>query len=224
MPLPLPVDETTTEGPASPRWQRRKDARPGEILDAALDVFVRQGYAATRIQDVARQAGVTTGTLYVYFAGKEAVFEAAVFHAMDAMLTLSEQRVSAHQGSSESLLMELTRRWWKTTALDPRYSGIHHLIGTEADRFPDLARHYVTRVLDRGRAMYQRIIARGIERGEFRPHDTEYSVRLLLAPVQFAFSYNCALKPFDDTDRYDRGYLEAHLDIFFRGIRGEGPG
>ena len=206
----------------APRWQRRKDARPGEILDAALDVFVRQGFPATRIQDVAQQAGVTTGTVYLYFAGKEAVFAAAVMQAMDRMLTPSEQRVRAHQGTAESLLIELMRRWWKTTATDPRYAGIPRLIGAEADRFPELARHYVTRVLDRARAMYSRVLERGIERGEFRPHDVQHGVWLLMAPVQYALAYNSSLAPFDAVARFDRGYLDAHLEIFLRGIRAEG--
>ncbi|MDB4881129.1 MAG: hypothetical protein JWL60_2575 [Gemmatimonadetes bacterium] len=212
----------STSKPPAPRWSRRKDARPGEILDAALDVFVREGFADTRITDVARQAGVTTGTVYLYFAGKEAVFEAAVLRAMDAMLTPSEQRVRAHVGSAEALLVEILRRWWKTTTLDPRYAGIPRLIGAEADRFPDLARHYVASVLDRARAMYAAVIRRGIDAGEFRPHDVQYSVRLLMAPVQYAFLYNAALAPYDPSVRFDRGYLDTHIEIFFRGIRAEG--
>jgi AcrR family transcriptional regulator len=204
-----------------PRWQRRKDARPAEILEAALDVFVRQGYAATRIQDIARQAGVTTGTIYLYFASKEAVFEAAVFQAMDRMLTPSEQRVSAHRGSMESLLVELVRRWWKTTVLDPRYTGFPVLVMAEADRFPEMARHWVSQVLDRGFSMYARILERGIASGEFRPHDAQYAARLLMAPVQYAQSYNWALKPYDTVTRYDRGYIDSHLEIFLRGIRAE---
>jgi AcrR family transcriptional regulator len=202
-----------------PRWQRRKDARPGEILEAALDVFVRQGFSAARVQEVARQAGVTTGTVYLYFASKELLFEAAVMQAMDAMLTPSEQRVRAHQGTAESLLIELTRRWWKTTTTDPRYAGIPQLIGGEAERFPELARHYVTEVLDRGRAMFVKVLKRGIAAGEFRPHDVQYSCRLLMAPIQYAFEYNASLARFDSRKRFDRGYLDAHLDIYLRGIR-----
>jgi TetR/AcrR family transcriptional regulator len=209
----------TAPQPDAPRWQRRKGARPGEILDAALDVFVRQGFPATRVQEVARQAGVTTGTVYLYFESKELLFEAAVMQAMDAMLTPSEERVRAHQGTAESLLIELTRRWWKTTTTDPRYAGIPQLIGGEAERFPQLARHYVTQVLDRGRAMYIKVLQRGITGGEFRPHNVEYSALLLMAPVQYAFAYNASLAPFDTVTRYDRGYLDAHLDMFLRGIR-----
>lgn len=207
---------------AAPRFQRRKAARPAEILDAALDVFMRQGFAGSRIEDVARRAGVTAGTIYLYFPGKEAVFEAAVLHAMDAMLTPSEQRVRAHQGSAEALLIELLRRWWKTTTTDPRLAGIQRLVAAEAERFPELASHYVTQVLHRGRALYRRVLERGIARGEFAPHDVDYAVRLLMAPVQYALAYNSSLAAFDAAAGFDRGYLDAHLEIFLRGIRAGG--
>ena len=85
----------------APRWRRRKDARPNEIIRAALDVFIRQGFAATRVQDIARQAGITIGTLYLYFPSKEALFHAAVAHAMTPVLAFAEDRVSSHHGAAE---------------------------------------------------------------------------------------------------------------------------
>ncbi|RIK89923.1 MAG: TetR family transcriptional regulator, partial [Burkholderiales bacterium] len=63
---------------AERRWARRKDARPGELLDAALDLFVDRGFAATRLEDVARRAGVSKGTLYLYYANKEELLKAVV--------------------------------------------------------------------------------------------------------------------------------------------------
>lgn len=204
---------------SAPRWQRRKDARPGEILEAALDVFVRQGFAATRIQDVAQAAGVTTGTLYLYFPGKEALFEAAVLAAMDRIFTPSEQRVEQHTGTAESLLVELMRRWWKAVALDPRLAAMPVLIEAESDRFPELARHYVDRVLERGCAMWQRVLQRGIDRGEFRPHDTALAARLLIAPVLHASAHNWSLARFDERSRIGKDYLDLHLEVFLGGIR-----
>jgi AcrR family transcriptional regulator len=209
----------TVSEPIAPRWQRRKNARPGEILDAALELFARQGFPATRVQQVAGQAGVTTGTVYLYFESKETLFKTAVLQAMDAMLTLSEERVRVHQGTAESLLIELTRRWWKTATTDPRYAGIPRLIAAETERFPDLAHHYVTEVLDRAYAMYMKVLKRGIANGEFRQHDVQYGARLLMAPVQYAFAYNSSLARFDTDNRFDRDYLDAHFDIFLRGIR-----
>jgi AcrR family transcriptional regulator len=210
----------TAAAPApAPRWQRRKNARPAEILDAALDLFARQGFPATRVQEVAALAGVTTGTVYLYFESKEKLFKTAVLQAMDHMLTLTEERVAAHQGSAESLLVELTRRWWKTATTDPRYAGIPRLIAAETERFPDLATHYVSEVLDRAYAMFMRVLQRGIEHGEFRPHNVDYSARLFMAPVQYAFAYNSSLARFDEANHFDRSFIDAHLDIFLRGIR-----
>ena len=203
----------------APRWQRRKDARPGEILDAALDVFVRQGFAATRIQDVAAAAGVTTGTIYLYFPGKEALFEAAVLAAMDRIFTPSEQRVEQHTGAAESLLVELMRRWWKAVALDPRLAALPVLVEAESDRFPQLARHYVEQVLERGCAMWQRVLQRGIDQGEFRPHDTALAARLLIAPALHAFAHNWSLARYSEGSAFGKDYLDLHLDVFLRGIR-----
>jgi AcrR family transcriptional regulator len=206
----------------APRWRRRKDARPQEILEAALDVFVRQGFAATRVQDIARQAGITIGTLYLYFPSKEALFHAAVMQAMTAVLVPAEERVSCHQGAAEPLLVELMRRWWKTTA-DPRFAGIPKLVGSEADKFPDLARVYVHEVLHRARALYARVLQRGIESGEFRSDlNVGHAVRLAMAPIQYASIFNSSLRPFDTEDGYTRGYVDTHLEIFLRGIRAPG--
>src|SRR5918994_4839 len=127
MPVPHRATPPVQE---APRWRRRKDARPNEIIRAALDVFIRQGFAATRVQDIARQAGITIGTLYLYFPSKEALFHAAVAHAMTPVLAFAEDRVSSHHGAAEPLLVELVRRWWKTTA-DPHFAGIPKLVGSE---------------------------------------------------------------------------------------------
>src|SRR3954462_9440261 len=66
------------ESEPTARWRRRKEARPGEILDAALDCFAERGFAATRLEDVAARAGVTKGTAYLYYASKEDLFKAVV--------------------------------------------------------------------------------------------------------------------------------------------------
>ena len=63
---------------ARPRWERRKEARPAELLAAALELFVEKGYAGTRLDDVAQRAGVSKGTLYLYFENKEDLFKAVV--------------------------------------------------------------------------------------------------------------------------------------------------
>src|SRR5690242_1165593 len=98
--------------PASPRWQRRPEARPEEILDAALAVFSESGFARAKLDDVARLAGVSKGTVYLYFDSKEALFREMVRAKVVAYLAEAESFVRAHEGSARALLVELIRRMY----------------------------------------------------------------------------------------------------------------
>src|SRR5260370_7750478 len=89
---------------AHPRWQRRKQARPGEILTAALELFVERGFTATKLADVARRAGVTKGTVYLYFDGKEALLKAIVRQTIVPALATGDHLVPDHQASPADLL------------------------------------------------------------------------------------------------------------------------
>src|SRR5215471_12109378 len=95
---------TTTNAAEITRWSRRKQARPGEILDAALKVFAAKGFAAARMEDIARAAGVTKGTIYLYFESKEAVFKSLVRESVGSALTAVSADVAAYEGSSRALL------------------------------------------------------------------------------------------------------------------------
>src|SRR5688500_5228440 len=96
-----------------PRWTRRKDARPQELLAAALDHFVERGYAATRLEDVARQAGVSKGTLYLYFTNKEELFKAVVRESLLPELGQAEDIIAAFTGDTRDLLAQFIRMWWE---------------------------------------------------------------------------------------------------------------
>jgi AcrR family transcriptional regulator len=102
----------------SPR-KRRKEARPGELLAAALDLFVARGYAATRLEDVAQQAGVSKGTLYLYFENKEALFKAVIREGILPVLAENEEIAARHEGSTFALLEKLLNNWWLRMAGRP---------------------------------------------------------------------------------------------------------
>jgi len=200
-----------------PRWQRRKEARPGEIEAAALTLFVERGYAATKLEDVARMAGVTKGTMYLYFDSKEVLFKAVVRGALVPMFERGEQLVESHQGSSGDLMREVIRGWWRTIG-ESRVSGLPKLIVAEASNFPEIARFYHEEVVKRGRRLFTRVIERGIERGEFRHVDVPYALRALSFSVLFAAIWKhsigtCESEPFD----FDR-YLDAHIDLVLHGL------
>src|SRR5882724_12892146 len=104
---------TPSKRQAKPRWKRRKDARPGEIVAAALDVFVERGFAAAKLADVARRAGVTKGTIYLYFENKEALFKAVVRETIVPVIAQGEELSKSFTGSARDLLERLVREYWR---------------------------------------------------------------------------------------------------------------
>ena len=211
-----------TDGEDGPRWQRRKEARPKEIVAAATELFVRDGYAATRVQDVARAAGVRAGTVYVYFENKEALLRAVVYESVVPVVAFADEQLERHDGSAEELIRTLVLGLWDAVR-ESRVAGIPKLIMAEASQFPGMARLYVEEVLDRGRRICREALERGIAAGEFRELDVRQAALVGLAPVQYAAIHAFSLAPYDPELSDLRGYLEAHLEIFLRGIRRE-PG
>lgn len=207
----------TTPQRAHPRWQRRKEARPREILGAALDLFVERGYAATKIEDVARHAGVSKGTMYLYFESKEALFKEVVRASIVPELERAEQKLREHRGSAAQLLGELIESWW-TVIGESRSSGLTKLMVGEATNFPELARFWYEEVVTRGRDVLASAIQLGISLGEFRPMDVPIAVRLAIAPLMHAtvmkHSFNrCTYEPGDQ-----RAIVRMHIALFLRGI------
>lgn len=206
-----------TEPTCSPRWQRRSDARPGEILAAALDQFVERGFAATRMDEIAQRAGVTKGTLYLYFPSKEALFRAAVEDSIFPVLAEGERLVQEHVGPSAELFRQVMRRWWQTVG-NSSLACLPKLMSGEAANFPALAEFYVNEVIHRGRRIFAAVLERGIERGEFRPLDIALAVRLAQAPLINAITYRFSLLPYDSEPWDFEAYIELHADTFLRGI------
>ncbi len=202
---------------AEPRWHRRPEERPVEILAAARDLFVEKGFAATRLEEVAQRAGVSKGTLYLYFENKEALFKAMVRENIVSVLERGEQRAQSFRGPSRDLLEELLRGWWAALH-ESQLTGLPRLIFSEASQFPDLARFYFDEVVARGRRLFAGVLTRGIERGEFREMDVDYTVRVLQAPIVMALIWKhsmvkCRIDPLD----FDR-HLDAMIDTLLNGV------
>jgi len=122
-----------------PRWERRKDARPGELAAAALELFVERGFAATRLDDVAKRAGVSKGTLYLYFDSKDDLFKAVVREGIVSRIVEFEDRMRAYEGSSADLMTLLVKTWWQKIG-STKLAGITKLMMSEAANFQELAR------------------------------------------------------------------------------------
>lgn len=165
-----------------PRWTRRKNARPQELLAAALDQFVQRGYAATRLEDVARQAGVSKGTLYLYFANKEELFKAVVRANIVPLIGAAEQAIDSYTGDSAWLFRDIMLGWWRRIG-DTPLAGISKLMIAESGNFPTLASFYQEEVIARGSAIIVRMLERGIARGEFRAANPRTLASVVVAPM-----------------------------------------
>jgi AcrR family transcriptional regulator len=172
-----------TSGVAAKR-ERRKEARPGELLDAALDLFVEKGFAATRAEEVAARAGVSKGTLFLYFQSKEELFKAVVRENISGRFTEWRAELDAFEGTSPELLAYCMNSWWERVGVT-RASGITKLMMSEAKNFPELAAFYQQEVIMPGQALIRAILQRGMDRGEFRPMDLDYAVYVVIAPMIF---------------------------------------
>ena len=155
---------------APPLRKRRKEARPSELLAAALELFVEKGFAATRLEDVASRAGVAKGTLYLYYENKEALFKAVIQEGVIPVIVENEAIAAQHRGSNFDLMQILLANWW-TKIGQTAYAGIPKLMVAEARNFPDLARFYYQNVINRGRALVGSAPVRGKESGVFRKMD-----------------------------------------------------
>ncbi len=201
--------------------RRRKEARPTELTAAALDVFVEKGYAATRLEDVAARAGVSKGTLYLYFDCKEALFKAVVREGLLPALAEGEALVASFKGDSEALLREVVTGMWRLIG-SQRIGGIPKLIFAEARNFPEIARFYHEEVILRGSALIRSVIERGIKRKEFRKTNVDAAVYLVIGPVLMRMIWRHSLDVCTATGIDDEAYFAEYFEIMLRGLRAEG--
>ncbi len=172
--------------------ERRKEARPGELLAAALDLFVEKGYAGTRSEEVARRAGVSKGTLFLYFPSKEELFKAVVRDSIAGHFPEWNAELEAFTGSTAEMLRQFMTLWWARVGAT-KASGITKLMMSEANNFPELAAFYQQEVMAPGQALIRRILQRGVDRGEFRPMNIQYGVYTVLAPMIFLLTRKHAM-------------------------------
>jgi AcrR family transcriptional regulator len=202
------------------RWRRRKDDRPAEILEAALAVFAEKGYAAARMDDIARRAGVTKGTIYLYFDSKDAVFRGLVQESIGATIQAVTQAAENFEGSAADLLRMVLRGIGTFMRTSDRVV-LPKIFIAEAGNFPALAEFYRREVVDRGLGLLQSVIARGIARGEFRAVTPEHAARLCIAPLLVGVFWRTTFAKFD-TIPYDyEGLIETHIDVLLRGLAAE---
>jgi TetR/AcrR family transcriptional regulator len=199
--------------------ERRKEARPGELLDAALDLFVEKGFAATRSEEVALRAGVSKGTLFLYFPTKEELFKAVVRENMSGRFAEWQEEFDAFEGSTADLVRYCMRVWWQRIGAT-RASGITKLMISEARNFPELAAFYQQEVIRPGMQLIRRILQRGVDRGEFRPLDIEHAVFGIVAPMIFLIMMKHSLGACapQDYPLDPHRYVETQIDLLLSGL------
>ena len=195
-----------------PRWTRRKEARPEEITAAALQLFIERGFAATRLEDIAARAGISKGTLYLYFANKEDLFKAVVREGLVSPIAEMKGLVAQYPGSSFDLLSLLIHGWWDKVGAT-RLSGIPKLLLGESGNFPELVRFYLAEVVEPGLEVMTAIVNRGIARGEFRQVNPEDAAFLIGAPLLQMMLWRTALEPQSMRKIDTARYLDTHLDM-----------
>jgi len=163
---------------AAPKWRRRPEHRPQQIIDAALEVFGECGLANARLQDIADRAGVSKGTIYLYFPNKEELFREMI--RQTAVVAIESGEKVASQGTPTQQLVAAMRGYW-TFVRSPVFSTIYRLVLGELHQFPDLAQFYADEVVTRGLRLLSAIIRRGIDSGEFREIEPMTAARMLVA-------------------------------------------
>ncbi|MCO4810928.1 MAG: TetR/AcrR family transcriptional regulator [Gammaproteobacteria bacterium] len=197
--------------PNQPKYQRRKEDRPQEIADAAFKTFAEKGYAATRIDDVAKRAGVSKGLTYLYYKTKEDLFKAVVRNVVVRRVDSLIGNVESTELSSEEFLRGPLLEFMKKVPGSPIAIVIRLLI-SEGPRHPDLVNYYYENVVARGLEAIRQFVARGVERGEFRREALDHQPHLFLAPMMLSMIWRLVFtdKPLD-TDQLMESQVELLL-------------
>jgi TetR/AcrR family transcriptional regulator len=212
------VSRPATPPPSPPR-QRRKADRPHELLEAALTLFVDKGLGATRQEEVAKLAGVSKGTLYLYYPSKDELFKAVIQAYLTQVIVEGGEIVDQFEGSTSELMRLLAQTWWSRVGAS-KASGLLILIMAEARKFPELAQFYVDEVVAPSHALLARVVQRGMDRGEFRQLDVASVVHALIAPMQFLIIYRqctavCTVNP---VPLEPEQFMDTQMELLLRGL------
>jgi len=196
--------------------RRRKAERPQEILEAAFLEFSRNGYATTTLDAIAERAGVTKGTIYVYFESKEHLFISMVRDFTKAAHEEVEGIYEAHEGSTADLLRAQFGFIYQHLVEDKRRREVVRMLIAEAARFPELADRYHEEILRPCLDMLRQAIKRGVDRGEIRKSKIVDQPQVVIGPIALVDVW---MMMFDDRQPLDlKAYFDAHLDLVLNGL------
>jgi AcrR family transcriptional regulator len=207
-----------------PTRQRRKQARPQELLQSALELFVEKGFSATRSDEVAARAGVSKGTLYLYFPSKEELFKAVVRTNLSALIAEGQLLADQFAGSSAELLRLLLHTWWQRVG-DTAAGGIFKIIIAEVRNFPELAQFYNDEVVMPATKLLGGTVQRGIDSGEFRRVPVRETTHTLIAPLLFMTLHKNSIGacPMMTPPMSPQRLIDAQIDLVLHGMAAANP-
>jgi AcrR family transcriptional regulator len=206
--------ETVERGP---KFRRRAEARPDEVLDAALDLFLERGFSATRVEDIAARAGLSKGAVYLYFPSKEAVLEGIVRRAIVPIAATAVDMVSNYAGDPRTIISMVMKTVARRMA-DPRTIAIPKLMMREMINFPDFAAMYRREVLDKVIPMVVGLLKTGMAEGYLREVDPDLTIRSIIGPIMLHILLDevFGVRPADGL-ALER-LIDNHLTILFDGL------
>lgn len=206
--------------PVRAKRERRKEARPGELIEAALELFVEKGFAATRSEEVALRAGVSKGTLYLYFPTKEDLLKAVIVENLSGRFIEWNEEFEVFEGSTADMLRHCVKVWWQRVG-STRAAGLTKLMMSEGNNFPELAAFYRQQVVEPGHALMRRIFRRGIDSGEFMAVDVDHAIYAVIAPmivlVLMRHSNTVCIDGKAEVDPLR--FMSAQVELAIRGLR-----
>ncbi|MDQ0466529.1 AcrR family transcriptional regulator [Caulobacter ginsengisoli] len=203
--------------PGQPKWRRRKEARPSEIVEAALEVFAEKGFAAARLDDIAAQAGVSKGALYLYFETKQDLFRAVVRQAISPNLDQVEAAVAAADIPFGLLLRGFYGRMliMLTTT---RIGAVAKMVIGESRNFPDLAQVWHDELVSRAVTLMSGVIARAQARGEVRPGDPRLHAFSIVGPILLGVLWTEVFTPVGAQPIDLAQLVNQHADTILAGL------
>lgn len=212
---------TGSPEPARATRQRRKEARPHELLAAALEVFVEKGFANSRSEEVAARAGVSKGTMYLYYPSKEELLKAVIRHYLGEEVRAGAVEVARHADSDPEVLFGVLADWWLRVYQSPA-CGVFKLIVTEARNFPEVAAFYVSEVIEPGSRLIGQMFEQGIRRGQLRPMNVASVTHSVMLPMVMLCLHKhavgaCMVQPQADLDPL--AFIREHIALVLRAVR-----
>lgn len=204
-----------------PKWRRKPERRPDDILGGALIEFRRRGFAGARIEDIARNAGLSKGTVYLYFSSKEEMLKALIRRSV-APIAVSLKDIADHlcDQCEEEPAADIIRRMMMIVGeslTDSNIGSIPLLIISEAGNFPEHAAFYRKEVIEVTMTALAIVIKRGIAAREFKNVDVTFAIRSLMSVIIMQIIWNGVFATPDDAEISMKGLISTHLDIFLNG-------